>query len=73
MPRALLRRLLDGTYQLERPGRSGAPTETFPSLISALNAYPELRDLWRGVDRGDGSLGRDVLYVVPDDLLSESA
>jgi hypothetical protein len=68
MQRALLRRLLDGTYRVERPGSA---SETFTTLIAALNAYPELRDHWRGVDRGDGDLGRDVLYVVPEDVLSE--
>jgi hypothetical protein len=73
MPRALLRRLLDGTYRLERADPSGRRVaETYPSLIAALNAYPELRDRWRGVDRGDGIFERDVLYLVPDDVLSES-
>ena len=73
MPRTLLRRLTDGTYRLERPGPHGRTiVEAYPSLTAALNAYPDLRDRWRGVDRSDGVLDRDVLYVVGDDVLSES-
>jgi hypothetical protein len=64
--RALIRKT-DGAYELEvrRPG--GAARARHHTLVAALNAEPELRQLWRPAPAGEAAsdLGPGVLFVVP--------
>jgi hypothetical protein len=65
--RALIRKT-EGAYELEvrRPG--GAARARHHTLVAALNADPELRQLWRPASARDAAmpgLGPDVLFVVP--------
>jgi hypothetical protein len=68
--RALLRRLPNGTYRVERVDADGRRAiEDYSTLIAALSGDGSLRDVWRpktALGTAAATLDPSVLYLVPE-------